>query len=171
MSRSHLSSRNSGVMRFESRICRVLEHLLTVTFMVIFVLVTLLVVLRYLFSTTIVGGNEVSVQLFIYTTALGAAVGVAHGDHIIVDTFVNYLPARLRYWMNIVSLALVGALHLFLLKHSIGWVSAVGGNEHPVTHLPEGLIQVAVPIGCLLVVLFCVTRIIIKLAGRSAATP
>ena len=171
MSRSHLSSRNSGVVRFESLICRALEHLLTVTFMVIFVLVTLLVVLRYLFSTTIVGGNEVSVQLFIYTTALGAAVGVARGDHIIVDTFVNYLSARLRHWMNIVSLMLVGVLHFFLLKHSIGWVSVVGGNEHPVTHLPEGLIQIAVPIGCLLVVLFCVTRIIVKLADKSAATP
>jgi TRAP-type C4-dicarboxylate transport system permease small subunit len=39
-----------------------------------------------------------------------------------------------------------------------------------VTHLPEGLVQVAVPIGCALVVLFCVTRIIVKLADKSAAT-
>ena len=62
-------------------------------------------------------------------------------------------------------------MHLFLLKHSIGWVSAVGGNEHPVTHLPEGLIQIAVPIGCSLAILFCVTRIIIKLADRSTANP
>jgi len=139
--------------------------------MVIFILVTLLVVLRYLLSTTIVGGNEVSVQLFIYTTALGAAVGVARGDHIIVDTFVNFLPVRMRHWMNIFSLALVGLLNVFLLKHSIGWVSAVGGNEHPVTHLPEGLIQIAVPIGCSLAILFCVTRIIIKLADRSTANP
>jgi len=171
MSRSHPPSRTAGVMLFESRICRALDHLLTVTFMVIFILVTLLVVLRYLFSTTIVGGNEVSVQLFIYTTALGAAVGVARGDHIIVDTFVNFLPVRMRHWMNIFSLALVGLLNVFLLKHSIGWVSAVGGNEHPVTHLPEGLIQIAVPIGCSLAILFCVTRIIIKLADRSTANP
>ena len=148
-----------------------LESLLTVTFMVVFVLVILLVVLRYLFSTTIVGGNEVAVQLFIYTTALGAAVEVARGRHIIVDSFVNGLPVRLRQGLDIFNLALVGALHGFLLKYSIDWVSAVGGNEHAVTHLPEGLIQVAVPIGCALTVLFCVTRIIIKLADRSAVTP
>lgn len=148
-----------------------MEHLLTVTFMIIFVLVTLLVILRYLFSTTIVGGNEATVQLFIYTTALGAAVEVARGKHIIVDSFVNYLPARLRRRLDIFNLALVGILHGFLLKYSIEWVRAVGGHEHAVTHLPEGLVQVAVPIGCALTVLFCVTRIVIKLADKSTATP
>ena len=171
MSYLHPSSQSSGVERFESLFCRALEHLLTVTFMIIFVLVTLLVILRYLFSTTIVGGNETTVQLFIYTTALGAAVGVARGKHIIVESFVNYLPARLRYWLDIINLTLVGVLHGFLLKYSIDWVRAVGGNEHAVTHLPEGLVQVAVPIGCALTVLFCVTRIIIKLADKSAVTP
>jgi TRAP-type C4-dicarboxylate transport system permease small subunit len=170
MSDPHPSSRSSGAERLESLLSRILEHLLTVTFMVIFALVILLVILRYLFSTTIVGGNEVTVQLFIYTTALGAAVGVARSEHIIVDSFVNYLPARLRHWLEIFNLALVGVLHGFLLKYSIEWVSAVGGNEHAVTHLPEGLVQIAVPIGCALTVLFCVTRIIVKLADRSTAT-
>jgi len=171
MSHSYPSSQSSGAERFESLLCRTLEHLLTATFVIIFVLVILLVILRYIFSTTIVGGNEVTVQLFIYTTALGAAVEVARGRHIIVDSFVNGLPARLRHWLDIFNLVLVGVLHGFLLKYSIGWVRAVGGNEHAVTHLPEGLIQVAVPIGCALTVMFCITRIIIKLADRSAATP
>jgi len=165
------STRSSVVKRLDLLLCRALEHLLTVTFMIIFVLVILLVILRYIFSTTIVGGNEVTVQLFIYTTALGAAVEVARGRHIIVDSLVNCLSARLRNRLDIFNLALVGVLNGFLLKYSIEWVRAVGGNEHAVTHLPEGLVQVAVPIGCALTVLFCVTRIIIKLADKSAATP
>jgi len=170
MGHSHQSSRSFGVNRHELQLCRGLEHLLTVIFAVIFLLVTLLVILRYLFSTTILGGNEVTVQLFIYTTALGAAVGVARGDHITVDTFVNYLPARLRHWLDIINLAIVGVLNAFLLKYSIDWISVVGGNENAVTHLPEGLVQVAMPIGCALAVLFCITRIIFKLADQSAAT-
>src|SRR4030066_48666 len=100
--------RFAGVKRLESLLDRMLEQLLTVTFMVIFVLVVLLVILRYIFSTTIVGGNEATVQLFIYTTALGAAVEVARGRHIIVESFVNYLPARLRRPLDILNLALVG---------------------------------------------------------------
>ena len=44
-------------------------------------------------------------------------------------------------------------------------------DETPLDYdLPEGLVQVAVPIGCTLVVLFCVSRIIVKLADKVAAT-
>lgn len=163
------SSPPSVVERFESLLCRFLEGLLSATFMFIFVLVVLLVVLRYVFNTTIVGGNEVAVQLFIYTTVLGAAVEIARGKHIIVDFFINYLPARPRYWLDVFNLALVAIMYTFLFKYSIDWVSVVGGDEHPVTHLAEGVVQIAMPIGCALSVLFCVTRIIIKLAAKPAA--
>ena len=155
--------------RFESMLCRWLETLLGATFMLIFALVVLLVVLRYVFNTTIVGGNEIAVQLFIYTTALGAAVEIARGKHIIVDFFINYLPVGVRHWLDIFNLFLVGTLHAFLLKYSIDWVSAVGGNEHPVTHLAEGIVQVAIPVGCTLSVIFCITRILNTLAAKPAA--
>lgn len=60
--------------RIEEIVAGVLERLLTIVFMGIFALVVVLVVLRYVFNTTIVGGNEATVMLFIYTTALGSAV-------------------------------------------------------------------------------------------------
>ena len=171
MTQSAHSDAKRGMVRWlETRVTRLLEGLLTVTFMAIFVLVVVLVVLRYVFNTTIVGGNEVTVMLFIFTTALGAAVDVAHGKHIIVDTFVNLLPAGIRRWLDVVNLAIVGALNVFLLNYSIDWIAAVGGSENPVVHIPEGVVQVAMPIGCALTVLFCATRIVAILAEKSAAT-
>ena len=165
------SETEQGVVRWlETWVTRLIEQLLTVTFMAIFALVVVLVVLRYVFNTTIVGGNEVTVMLFIFTTALGAAVDVAHGKHIIVDTFVNLLPAGIRRWLDVVNLAIVGALNVFLLNYSIDWIAAVGGSENPVVHIPEGVVQIAMPIGCALTVLFCATRIVAILAEKSAAT-
>ncbi|MBV5323399.1 TRAP transporter small permease subunit, partial [bacterium] len=108
-----------------------MEHLLTVTFMAITLLVTLLVTLRYVFDTTIVGGNEISVMLFVWTTALGAAVELAHGKHIIVDVFVNYLPPAIRHWLDIINLFIIGVLNIYLLKYGIDWINTVGGSEHP----------------------------------------
>ena len=163
------SETEQGVVRWlETRVTRLIEGLLTVTFMAIFALVVVLVVLRYVFNTTIVGGNEVTVMLFIFTTALGAAVEVARGKHIIVDTFVNLLPAGIRRWLDVVNLAIVGALNVFLLNYSIDWIAAVGGSENPVVHIPEGVVQIAMPIGCALTILFCATRIASSLAGKSA---
>lgn len=158
------------VLRVEKIVTRGLEHLLTLTFIVIFGLVVLLVVLRYLFNSTVVGGNEATVMLFIYTTALGSAVEVARGKHIVIDTFTNYLPARVRYWLNVFNLLVVGLLHAALLKYSLDWIGAVGGSENPVMHIPEGALEIAVPLGCSLTILFCITRIFAAVAARPAAS-
>lgn len=161
------STGQNMLLRLEAWVTRQVEHLLTATFMAIFILVVLLVVLRYIFNTTIVGGNEATVMMFIFTTALGAAVDVARGKHIIVDTFVNALPNRVRRWLDIVNLAIIGILNIFLLKYSIDWIAAVGGSENPVLHIPEGVVQIAMPIGCGLTILFCITRIVSSLTCSS----
>ena len=101
--------------------------------------------------------------------ALGAAVEIARGKHIIVDTFVNLLPAAVRHWLDVVNLAIIATLNAFLLNYSIDWIAAVGGSENPVVHIPEGVVQIAMPIGCALTILFCATRIVSSLAGKSAA--
>ena len=163
------SETEQGMVQWlETRVTRLIEQLLTATFIAIFVLVVVLVVLRYIFNTTIVGGNEVAVMLFIFTTALGAAVDVARGKHIIVDTFVNLLPSGVRRGLDVVNLAIVGTLNVFLLNYSIDWIAAVGGSENPVLHIPEGVVQIALPIGCALTILFCVTRIVSLLTLKSA---
>ena len=158
------------LLRLEAWLAQMLEQLLTLVFMVIFALIVLLVVMRYVFNSAIIGGNEATVMLFIYTTAIGAAVEIARGKHIIVDTFVNYLPAGIRYWLEMFNLLVVGVLHAFLFKYSVDWVCAVGGSENPVMHIPEGVLQIAMPAGCALAVLFCVTRIVSMLLARPAAT-
>ena len=157
------------VLRLEARFSRILEQLLTATFMLIFALVVLLVLLRYVFNTTIVGGNEATVMLFIWTTALGAAVDLARGKHIVVDAFVNYVPAVTRRWLDVVNLLIIGILNAYLLKYGIDWITAVGGSEHPVLHVPEAVAEIALPVGCGLTILFCITRIVSILMANPAA--
>ncbi len=148
------------MLRLERTLVRALTALLTAVFALIFVLVVLLVVLRYGFNSTIVGGSEAAVMLFIYTTALGAAVDIARGKHIRIDTLIGLLPDRLRNLAEMINLVLIGSLHAFLFFYSLEWIGVVGGSEDPVLHTPEGIVEVAIPIGCLLAVLFCVTRLI-----------
>jgi len=101
---------------------------------------------------------------------LGSAVEVARGKHIVIDTFTSCLPASVRHWLTVFNLVVVGLLHVALLTYSLDWIGAVGGSEHPVMHIPEGVIEVAVPIGCALTILFCVTRIAAVVTARSIAS-
>ena len=143
----------------ERGVVRALEVLLTLSFFVIAGMVLLLVVLRYVFSSTIVGGNEFTAHLFIYTTALGAAVSLARGQHIAISVVVDSLPALARRAIDAVGILLIAALHGGLLWLSLGWIRQVGSFDLPVLNVPQGLVQAAVPIGCALVLLFCVTRL------------
>ena len=78
--------------RWERRISGILEGTITLFFAIILVLTVLLVILRYLFNSSIMGGNELMGYLFIYTTALGAAVAIGKGEHIQISFFVEHLP-------------------------------------------------------------------------------
>jgi C4-dicarboxylate transporter, DctQ subunit len=162
------AGRTQFVLRLEQVLARALTRLLTAVFALIFLLVVLLVVLRYGFNRTIVGGSEATVILFIYTTALGAAVDIARGKHIRIDSLIGLLPARLRAWVEMLNLVLIGTLHAFLFYYSLQWIRVVGGSEDPVLHIPDGIAEVAIPLGCAIAVLFCVTRLVVlALPARS----
>jgi TRAP-type C4-dicarboxylate transport system permease small subunit len=154
------------LIALERAVTRGLEGLITLCFAVLALLVVALVVLRYVFNTTIIGGNEVTAYLFIYTTALGAAVSVSNGQHIRIAVFVDRLAPAVRRLVEAGAVSLVLALHAGLLWLSSEWIGSVGGFEFPVVHIPQGLIQAALPIGCGFVILFCLVRLIALACGR-----
>ncbi len=159
------------VLRLEHILVQALRVLLTAIFAFIFVLIVVLVVLRYGFNSTIVGGSETTVMLFIYTTALGAAVDIARGKHIRIDSLIALLPLQARNAVEMLDLVLIGALHVFLFWYSLDWIGVVGNSRDPVLHTPEWLVEVAIPIGCLFAVLFCLTRLAaLALAARTDGT-
>nr|WP_321454713.1 TRAP transporter small permease [uncultured Cohaesibacter sp.] len=148
------------VVFIEKLLMQLLTWLLTALFGLIFVLIVILVIMRYGFNTTIVGGSEATVMMFIYTTALGAAVDIARGKHIRIDALIDSLPAGVKIWLEGINLILIGILNAMLLYFSTQWIAVVGNSEDPVLHIAEGLIEVAIPIGCAFAILFCITRLI-----------
>ena len=91
------------LMKWEKRLDRVLETLVTLMFFSILMLTILLVIMRYGFNSSIIGGNEAMNYLFIYTTALGAAVSVGQGTHIKISFVVDHLPGRARRVVDMIG--------------------------------------------------------------------
>jgi hypothetical protein len=112
-----LPERVPAMDRVARGLARLLEDLLGYVFLVITLAVVVLVVLRYFFLTTIVGGQEFTVFCFIYTSAVGAAVLLYRGDHISIPLLVDRLPPRARRWMrrvNYLEVALLNGLVVVL---------------------------------------------------------
>jgi len=149
--------------RFEQLFTRILQGIIVLCFIVIFVLIITLVILRYGFNTTILGGNEFVVILFIYTSALGAAVIVGKREHIAITWFIDKLPATPRKvvdTINFLSIAFINAVMIFL---SIHWINTTGNYPTAVLRIPQLYAQIIVPIGCGVTALYCLYQILLIL--------
>jgi len=135
-------------------LARFLEVLLGYLFLVITLATIVLVILRYFFSTTIVGGQEFIVFCFIYTTAIGAAVLLAKEEHIAIAVFLDLLSPQARRWLRRTNHLLVALLNGALVVLSVPWIQSVGRFPSPVLRIPQGLVLLSLPIGCGLVVFY-----------------
>lgn len=141
------------------RLTRIIENVLIVLLFGMFAMVIILVILRYLFSTTIIGGNEATVVAFIFTTALGASVAIARDEHIAIDYFTNKLPPQTKQVLTRIRLVLLAVINAVIAVYAVIWIQRTGTFLMPTLGLPQLVAQISVPIGCGLSVLYCVARL------------
>jgi len=145
---------------FLERVTRVIETVLIVLLFGMFAMVTILVVLRYVFSTTIIGGNEGTVVAFIFTTALGASIAIARDEHIAIDYFTDKMSPQSRQVLTQVRLFLLAVINAVITVYAVIWIQRTGGFLMPTLGLPQLVAQISVPIGCGLSTVYCVARLL-----------
>jgi TRAP-type C4-dicarboxylate transport system permease small subunit len=153
----------------EPLLTRALEFVLVMCLLAIATIVVTLVILRYLFNSSITGANELVTILFVYTTAIGAAVAIARRDHIAIPFAVEALPIRGQKFAGIVELVLVVLLNAVMVSYSIDWIRITGDYLMPATGLPRAVAQVSVPLGCGLAILYCLLRMVSLASGKEDA--
>ena len=154
--------------RIEYTLTRILQGIIVLCFFGIFILIIALVILRYGFNTTIIGGNEFVVILFIYTSALGAAVIVGKREHIAITWFIDKLPAAPRKVVDIINFLCVAFINAAMIFFSIHWINTTGDYLTAVLRIPQLYAQITVPVGCGVAVLYCLYQILLILRPREA---
>ena len=155
--------------QLERSLTRLLEVIVTLFFFIMLILTITLVIMRYGFNAAIIGGNEAMNYLFIYTTALGAAVSIGNREHIKITFFIDKLKARSRKLINIVDYLLIGFINAVMLWYSLPWIRSTGYFESPVLRIPNWIVQISVPIGCSLVLLYCLNHVFLEIFNTAAS--
>ena len=155
----------NGIRRAVKIATDTLEWLVTLCFFVILGLTVILVILRYGFNEAIIGGSELVEYLFIYTTAIGAAAALGRRQHIKITWFIDKLSPVFRKVADTAGFLLIALINAVMIYYSIPWIRTVGGFESPVLRLPNRLIQIIIPIGCGLVIFYCLYHILIVFVG------
>ena len=148
-----------------------LEACLAVLLFVIVAAVVTLVVMRYAFNSGVIGSDEAVRAMFVYTTAIGAAVAAGRGDHVAITFCIDFLPARARRFVDALIFALVALLNLVMFWHALGWIAKSGDYLMPALQLPQSIKQICIPIGCGAAVLFCAARAWLALRAAVARPP
>lgn len=106
---------------------RLAEHFMVLALAGMVVAVFVNVVLRYVFSTSIVSYEEISRLLFVWLVAVGTIVAAFGGKHLGFDMLTSRLKGRSRKLLFWASQALVAGGMLLLLKGS--WEQVIAGMD------------------------------------------
>ena len=155
-----------NLVAFDKILCRILEWILVILLGVFLMLVCILVILRYGFASSILGGNEFVTIAFLFTSAIGGAVCLSRREHIAITVFIDLLPIVLKKAVYIIGLLLICLINGYLIYYSIGWIEMAGHYPWQPLGWPQGIVHAAIPVGCSLTILFCIIKIILTLAGR-----
>jgi len=142
------------------KMTRTLDLLLTVLLFGMFLMIAILVVLRYAFGTTIIGGNEATIVAFIYTTAIGASIAISRDEHIAITYFTDKLSPDTQRLLSRVRLVLLTILNVTIAILAVSWIQRTGIFLMPTLGMPQLVAQVSVPLGCLLSALYCIGRLV-----------
>lgn len=114
------------------------------------------VVLRYCFGQSLAWAEEVSRYLMIWLAFLAAGLALREGAHIAVDLLPEALPEPAARVLRAVILAAVAAFLLLLIWLGWGYADFAMMQRTPVLRLPVGLVYLAIPIGCALMLVHLV---------------
>jgi len=155
-------------MKFGAAFTRLVDVLGTIIFIVITLVASAQIVNRYFFGSSFVFAEEMAVQLMIWIAFLGAAKCVSENAHTRLSVVVDRLPAAWRRRATLLSHLLcigflgVAAWYGFRLVANTWRGTTIG------THIPEGLVYLAMPLSSVIMIAFLAGQSIAVLRGHKA---
>jgi TRAP-type C4-dicarboxylate transport system permease small subunit len=105
-------------------------------FAAVFLIFNYKIITRYLEHNEAVWADEVSVILFIWIIFWANAFLVRDKEQITFDLIYRPMPDRVKRWMTLARLALIGGIFLVALPGSIDYLMFLWRERTPVLELP-----------------------------------
>jgi len=144
-----------------------LERLLELSVIVMFIVVMIEVVMRYILHGSVAWSSEVCETLLVWLAFVGGAVALLYDEHMRISFLVdNIKTTALRKPVFLVGIALTV---LFLISGIIGGAELVRRTWNMTTttlQIPAGIMYAAFPVGCLLMLIVTLSQLLSALKKR-----
>jgi len=115
---------------------------------------------RYIFNDTPTWAEALALQLVLYVTAFGVAVGVRDAGHIGLESLVSLLPEKMRLKLEILIHVIVVVFGVIMVQNGILWTRLKWDELDPMLHLPVGIDYLSLVICGVLIVMFSIEHIL-----------
>ena len=139
------------------RVLAPFDVLLTAAVVVVTLEVLVEVVCRYVLQMPLAWGAEVSQTLLVWITFIGAALALYRGEHMVISLLVNKAPSpALR--RTVLAIGHLAVLAFLVLGFWAGCqvVERTWSMRTTTLQIPAGILYLAFPFGCLLMILVAV---------------
>ena len=124
---------------------------------------------RYVLNQPIMGVDEGTGFLVVAIVMLGAAEALRRGDHIRIDLVFDPVGPRIRWWLELWSLASVAGFSALLLVtswHTVQFSRAFGAYSTGYLSIPMWIPQSTMVVGSILLAFAALAALLDFVAGR-----
>ncbi len=120
---------------------------------------------RYLLNDTPSWAEPLALQLVLYVTAFGVAIGVRDAAHIGLESLLVILPARIRRAVEYFIHFCIGLFGGLMIKAGWVWMTLKWDDIKPLLGVPVGVDYLALVVSGSLIVLFSLEHIVALAKG------
>jgi TRAP-type C4-dicarboxylate transport system permease small subunit len=126
------------------------------------ILIFIQVIMRYVFRSSLYWSEELARYIFLWTVWIGASYATKKVKHLRIKSFTSMFPKRLQKYTEKFVLIIWLGFSVFLLYFGTTLTSRLllGGQVSPALEIPMGYVYACVPVGCLMMSVRLLERII-----------
>ena len=118
------------------------------------------VTMRFVFNNPLVWGDELASMVFLWLAMLGSVLALWNGEHMRLTTIASRLPARWRALSDTLAVAAPCLFLAMVIGPTLDFMEDQSFVETPALGWPDSVRAAAVPVGCALMLLLCVLRLL-----------
>ncbi len=113
------------------------------------------VIMRYVVGHPIMWAEEVQLWAFLWITFLGAGAAFRYGSHVAVEIVYEMFPKNIKHIVDYLNFIIITVVLLYVATRGYSMLELMvkAGRRTQIFEVPLWFINLALPVGCLLMIL------------------
>ena len=157
-------------MNVLERLRKSIQFLLVTMTVVMGVVLTAQIVMRYVFNNSLTWSEELARYIYVWICFLGLSLGIMEGDHIRLEALVNRFSTGGQRLVEILTSLVAFGFFALILPTSFQFALALQSVPSSAMGIPMSWVTLSVPVGLLLAEVALAARIIGLIMNKKAVS-